>query len=223
MTNYVNITSVSDIRDEFAKLLSEGNFKEDKSGCKMLEIIGASFIADEPAIFGEPNEYIERELEWYLSKSRKVADIPGKTPVIWERVADADGIINSNYGWCIYSEENGFQYTNVLNALEDNINSRQAVMIYQRPTMHTDAYENGRSDFICTNAHQYVWDHEVEQLNCIVQMRSNDAIFGYKNDFAWADHVHRDLCADLGVEVGEITWQVGSLHVYERHFNLIGQ
>jgi len=211
--------SVHNIRDTFIAMLEDEQFKTDKTGCKMLEIPGASFIADENTIFGKPNEYIERELQWYLSKSRQVADIPGKTPAIWESVADKDGKINSNYGWCIYSKENGHQYTAALNALEDNIDSRRAIMIYQRPTMHVDAFENGMNDFVCTNAHQYLWNGQ--SLDAIVQMRSNDAIFGYKNDFAWADHVHKDLCADLGVEQGEIFWQVGSLHVYERHFNLV--
>ena len=220
MTFY-SINTVQDIRSYFKFLLESGMFKKDKSGVKMLEIIGASFEANENSIFGKPNEYIKRELEWYKSMSRDVQDIPGKTPAIWEKVADKDGIINSNYGWCIYSPENYSQYFKVLNALEENINSRQAVMIYQRPSMHEDAYENGRSDFICTNAHQYVWNSQEEELECVVQMRSNDVVFGYRNDLAWADHVHKDLCADLGVEQGPITWQVGSLHVYERHFYLV--
>jgi thymidylate synthase len=52
-------------------------------------------------------------------------------------------------------------------------------------------------------------------------MRSNDAIFGFKNDRAWQHHVLTKLAADLNVEVGNITWQVGSLHVYARHFFLV--
>jgi len=214
-----SINNVHDVQVEFKFKLASQDFKTDKSGCKMLEIPGASFIANENAIFGEPNSYIERELEWYKSQSLFVKDIPGKTPAIWDKISDEDGKINSNYGWCIYSEENGHQYMNVLNTLEDNIESRQAIMIYQRPTMHTDAYENGMSDFICTSGHQYLWNGE--KLDAIVQMRSNDAVFGYKNDFAWADYVHKDLCADLGVEQGNIFWQAGSLHVYERHFDLV--
>jgi len=52
-------------------------------------------------------------------------------------------------------------------------------------------------------------------------MRSNDVVFGYKNDYAWQVHVHEQLANDLGVIPGEIHWNVGSLHVYERHFNLV--
>ena len=53
-------------------------------------------------------------------------------------------------------------------------------------------------------------------------MRSNDVVFGYKNDYAWQKHVLDMLAADLFVEPGEIYWNAGSLHVYSRHFHLIG-
>ena len=53
-------------------------------------------------------------------------------------------------------------------------------------------------------------------------MRSNDAIFGYPNDLAWQRHVLDELSDDLDVHPGEIIWNVGSLHIYERHYDMIG-
>jgi thymidylate synthase len=52
-------------------------------------------------------------------------------------------------------------------------------------------------------------------------MRSNDVVFGYKNDYAWQQYVLKTLASDLGIEPGAIQWQVQNLHVYERHFNLV--
>jgi thymidylate synthase len=52
-------------------------------------------------------------------------------------------------------------------------------------------------------------------------MRSNDVIFGYRNDYAWQLHVLQHMAEDLGYEVGDIHWQVQNLHVYERHFDLV--
>ena len=92
-------------------------------------------------------------------------------------------------------------------------------MIYTRPSMWLDYDLNGRSDFMCTNTVQYMI--RGGQLHAIVQMRSNDAIFGYKNDKAWQSHVQEKLAADLGVEVGPLHWNVGSLHVYARHYYLV--
>lgn len=211
---------VADIRAEFIDLLKTGSFVVDKSGVQMLEIRSASFLADEDAIFGTPNrDYIRREIDWYKSQSLSVNDIPGGPPTIWKQVADKEGYINSNYGWCIWSPDNGSQYSKVLNELKSQPNSRRAVMIYTRPTMWDEYNLNGMSDFMCTNAVQYMIRDD--KVHAVVQMRSNDVVFGYKNDWSWQKHVLDMLATDLDVEPGNIYWNAGSLHVYSRHFHLI--
>jgi len=217
--------SCSLIKKQFEKLLKKKAYVKDKTGVKTIEIINASFIADDAVIFGSVNEdYVKRELEWYKSQSLNVNDIPGGPPEIWKQVSSKDGFINSNYGWCIYSEENGNQYNNAKIELSINVCSRRAIMIYNRPSMHDDYHVDGMSDFMCTNAVQYlIRDGKVHAL---VYMRSNDAVFGYKNDYAWQKHVLQQLVSDLNdnwihVEVGNIYWNVASMHVYERHFHLI--
>ena len=217
---------VQDIRQYFIDELANSRFVTDKTGVKTIEMVGANFEADEPAIFGKPNEdYIARELEWYKSKSLYVKDIPGgkqeaAPPEIWTSVACADGKINSNYGWAIWSTENHHQYHHAFSELKRNPESRRAVMIYTRPRMWFDYNENGRSDFMCTNAVQYMIRDN--RLIAIVQMRSNDVVFGYRNDFAWQKYVADSLSDDLKLHnPPKIIWCVGSLHVYERHFKIV--
>ena len=217
---------VEDIREYFKDLLKNEAYVTDKSGVKTVEMIGASFIADEESIFGPLNEdYIRREIDWYLSQSLYVDDIEGKVPAIWEMVSSRHSRINSNYGWCVFSEENGAQFSNALRALAADQNTRQAIMIYNRPTMHVDSKADGMADFMCTNAVQFVIRDNT--LHAIVQMRSNDVVFGYRNDRAWQDYVLRQLHHALSVryypdlQLGDIHWSVGSLHVYSRHFSLI--
>lgn len=42
-----------------------------------ISIVAASFVANRPYILRESNQdYIERELQWYLSESLNVKDIP---------------------------------------------------------------------------------------------------------------------------------------------------
>ena len=217
---------VYDIRQILADELYDKNFVTDKSGVATIEILNAAFIANEPAIFGTPNEdYIERELKWYRSMSRNVNDIPGGTPEIWKMVADKNGMINSNYGWCIYSEENGYQFTKVVEELVKSPLSRRATMIYTRPSMHVDYNKNGMSDFMCTNVVQYFI--RKGKLHASVYMRSNDAIFGYKNDWAWQRYVQKEVLQSINgkcntvYDLGDLYWNVSSLHVYERHFKLV--
>ena len=57
-------------------------------------------------------------------------------------------------------------------------------------------------------------------------MRSNDVIFGYRNDYAWQKYVFLKLRDELyskniKLDIGDIIWQVQYLHVYERHFDLV--
>lgn len=212
---------VEHIREHFIEELKYGRFVTDKTGVKTIEMIGACFEANHKSIFGDVNdEYVERELEWYKSQSLYVDDIPGITPAIWKQVASTEGKINSNYGWAIYSEDNGLQYLNVFDELTKNPNSRRAVMIYTRPTMWSDYNHNGMSDFMCTNAVQYMIRDG--QLVAVVQMRSNDVVFGYRNDYAWQKYVADQLTKDLGLDVEpKIIWNVGNLHVYERHFDKV--
>ena len=220
------VYGVSNIRNIFKEKLKMEDFVIDKTGVKTIEIINAAFFANQPTIFGTVNEdYVQRELEWYKSMSLNVNDIPGGPPEIWKMVANPNGYINSNYGWCIYSQQNGNQYQNVLNELIKNPLSRRATMIYNRPTMHDDYNKGGMSDFMCTNAVQYLIRNN--KLNALVYMRSNDAVFGYKNDYAWQKHVLEELVIDLrnewldDIQIGDIYWNVASLHVYERHFKFV--
>lgn len=217
---------VSDIRTQFRDKLHKLDYVIDKTGVKTIEIVGTSFIADEDAIFGKVNwDYVDRELAWYKSMSLNVKDIPGgvkqetNPPQIWMSVADPEGFINSNYGWAIWSNDNGNQYEHCVAELQKNRDSRRAIMIYTRPEMWYDYNKNGRSDFMCTNSVQYLIRND--KVHAIVQMRSNDAIFGYKNDRAWQEHVLNEVAKDTGYAPGDIIWNAGSLHIYERHFGLV--
>lgn len=214
----------TDLKELFVNKLNNEDFVIDKNGGKVIELIGESFIVNTFAVFGTINEeYVAREIDWYASESLNVYDMP-KTPLIWKQISDKDGYINSNYGWCIFSKENGEQFKNVIRTLRKDKDSRRATMIYNRPAMHTDYNKNGMSDFMCTNAvNYYIRDNK---LNAVVQMRSNDLLFGYKNDSKWADYVLDKMISELlldypELQKGNIIWNAGSLHVYERHFNLI--
>jgi len=224
------VNSTKDIAEVFKKHLKAGNFVKDKTGVKTIEVIGASFVADKPAIFGVPNqEYIKAEIDWYNSKSTNINDIyteeDKEPPQAWQYTANKHGEINSNYGHLIFSKKYHKQYQQVLKELSEvNPDSRRASMIYQRPSIWREYKENGKNDFICTNAvTYYIRDG---YLHAAVQMRSNDVMFGYRNDYAWQRYVQIKLQEDLyynglHVELGYMYWQVQNLHVYERHFDLV--
>ena len=103
------MNDVNDIREYFKNELAAERFTTDKTGQKTIEILGATFIADEPSIFGTPKqEYIDAELAWYESGSTNIYDIHGEgkePPAAWKYSADKYGNINSNYGHLVFSEK----------------------------------------------------------------------------------------------------------------------
>ena len=225
--------NTSDIKQYFVNALAKEDFVMDRSGQKTIEMIGASFFADQPAIFGTPNEsYIEIEKAWYESQSTNVNWIHEtynrNVPEAWKAAANQFGQINSNYGHLIYSDKYHNQYGRVLDELLENPDGRRASMIYTRPSIWEEYNEDGKNDFICTNSvTYYIRDN---QLHCVVQMRSNDVVFGYKNDYAWQLYVLEQMVSDYNdcrqkttpvISAGDIIWQVQNLHVYERHFHLV--
>lgn len=224
---------VSDIRNRFVEVRNDPSHRVGDT----IELIGESFEADEPTIFLKPNEdYIQREIRWYESQSRFVQDIEGKTPKIWESVSSRHGMINSNYGYLLFSDENLNQYGHVLRELKQSHDSRRAVAVYTRPSIHVDAYSDGMVDFICTNTVTYEMRQghddpdDVWTLHAVVNMRSNDAVYGYRNDYAWQLHVLNMLVDDINsdnddgisVRAGSIYWQTASIHIYRRHWHLLG-
>ena len=223
---------IKDIRKKFIQIY-KNNLKYKQPDT--LEIINASFIADEPSIFGTVNyEYIRAELQWYLSQSLNVNDLyhgRKKVPEAWKRTANKDGKVNSNYGYLIFSEEQHKQYSCALSWLLDDPQTRRAVMVYNRPSIHWDYNDDMMDDYICTNAVQYYIRNG--KMDCVVQMRSNDAVIGYRNDYAWQKFVLEQLCTEynqlasiesgqeINVKVGTIYWNVANIHVYQRNYNLI--
>ena len=228
------MTKTDEIKQIFKDKYKNGIFRITNSNVKTVEIQNIQFEADKDYILREPNyEYAEREIKWYESQSLNVYDIEGNVPTIWKQVADVNGDINSNYGWMIFSKENGSQYKNCLWNLVNDPTTRQAVMIYTRPSMQQDWNKNHKHDFCCTHyVHCFLNEDndnkDVKYLKYIVYQRSQDAVFGYDNDILWHKYVLNKLCKDIkenikGYEIvpSPIICNVGSLHVYERHFKYL--
>lgn len=208
------------------------------------ELIHQVFVADKNYIVRKPKQpYQQNELEWFISQSRNIEDLKsmaGFIPKIWEDIAEVTGIVNSNYGWCCLSEENGNQFWNAMKHLEKDRNSRRAIMIYNRPSMHEDwianrgnqnlkwqyksidEYINMKGDFMCCqNNHFMIRDNKLEMT---VHMRSLDAVFGYNADYIWFDWIFNKAVQYLKksypeLERGQMVIYADSVHVYARHYD----
>ena len=153
-------------------------------------------------------EYAEAEWQWYLSGDPNVdmlGKIYGKVPQIWERMADADGDVNSNYGW---QWERNYQLDKVVAQLKNNPDTRQAtISIYDGKEISRYKY-----DTPCTYAVQFTVLKG--KLNMCVVMRSNDLWYGFCNDQYCFSMLQNLVCTRTGYDMGTYYHFAHNLHIY---------
>ena len=153
-------------------------------------------------------EYAEAEWQWYLSGDpsiKKLGDIYGKVPPIWERMADSDGIVNSNYG---YQWNRNDQIHYVVGKLRENPDTRHAAISIYDCKEH-DKY---KKDTPCTYAVQFTILND--KLNMSVYMRSNDLWYGFCNDQYQFSSLQKMIAERLSIDVGWYYHHAHNMHLY---------
>ena len=153
-------------------------------------------------------EYAAAEWAWYLSgdpRIKKLGELYGKIPPIWERMADSNGEVNSNYG---YQWKRHDQLENVINILKKNPDTRQAaISIYDGKEIHQYAH-----DTPCTYAVQFTIVQG--KLYMSVYMRSNDLWYGFCNDQYQFASLQEMVAERLNLPVGTYYHHAHNLHLY---------
>jgi len=153
-------------------------------------------------------EYAEAEWQWYLSGDRninKLGKLYGKIPPIWERMADSDGNVMSNYGWQ-WQRNNQIDY--VVGKLREQPNTRHAaISIYD-----AKEFEQYRKDTPCTYAIQFTRLND--KLNMSVYMRSNDIWYGFCNDQYQFSMLQKMIAERLSIEIGWYYHHAHNMHLY---------
>jgi thymidylate synthase len=153
-------------------------------------------------------EYAEAEWQWYLSGDRniiKLGDIYGKIPQIWQRMANPEGKVNSNYGW---QWERKYQLDKVVAQLKADPNTRQAaISIYDGKEIKDYKY-----DTPCTYAVQFTVVKG--KLNMCVVMRSNDLWYGFCNDQYQFSKLQEMVSKRTDYDVGTYYHFAHNLHIY---------
>lgn len=176
--------------------------------------------------FQTPKKYVKAELDWYKSMDLSIIGHEGiESNPTWQSCCTKDDKkeVNSNYGWCVFSEENGSQYDNCLEVLKKDKTTRNAIIIYNRPSIYKEYKRDGMHDMTCTMySHFFIRNNKLYMVH---QMRSNDIRFGFIcSDLAWNCFVYQNMYEDLketypDLEVGVIRWTSDSMHLYSRHFD----
>ena len=155
-------------------------------------------------------DYAKAEWQWYLTGNRsiiKLGDIYGKIPQIWQRMANAEGEVNSNYGW---QWERQNQLDKVVKMLRRNPDTRQAtISIYDGKEMN-----QYKHDTPCTYAIQFTVVNDM--LNMCVTMRSNDLWYGFCNDQYCFSQLQKLVAEETDYDIGSYYHFAHNLHLYEK-------
>ena len=194
-------------------------------------------------------KYLAGELAWYLRADNDIEFI-SKFSSFWKKVADKNGLVNSNYGDILlrshpstreslelpkHESDSTLAYVGnidlssrlevnqlkwVYDSLVKDKFSRQAVAFLNCPYYQ---YMNN-TDFVCTMYINFWIRHDT--LDMKVQMRSNDIFFGLSYDAPWFSFLHQSMFLNLKkiypeLRLGMYYHCADNIHFYERHFDLV--
>ena len=198
-------------------------------GQKIREIIGASFVIEDPRnrLLYIPERkfslsYVMAEILWYALGENKTEWI-GNYSAMWNKISDDGTTANSAYGSRIFkahpriSNSEFVQWEYVKDELKRDPDSRRAVIHIRTPEDSVHA----KLDVPCTLSLQFFI--RKNKLVLIVNMRSTDLIFGLGNDVPAFTFMQEMMANELGVELGQYIHVSNSLHIYEKHFEMCEQ
>ena len=161
--------------------------------------------------------YAESEWQWYLTglpNVKMLGEIYGKVPDIWQRMANEEGYVNSNYG---YQWQRHYQLDMVVDMLKKNPNTRQATI----SIFDGKEREKYDKDTPCTYAIQFTILNN--KLNMCVTMRSNDLWYGFCNDQYCFSKLQLMVADKLEIRLGEYYHFAHNLHLYNNIIEKINE
>ena len=211
----------------FGLITKEAGSAESRDGAVVGEVLNAVTTIVDPTrcilkskIRKLPMRYAVGELLWYMSGNPALDAIRLYTGA-WDRMSDNGVTVNSNYGdriqkaTCEYSRETFNQLKMVEDILRKDPSSRQAV-IHIKQARNLLKYPS--KDVNCTVCLQFFVREN--KLYMTTYMRSNDLWMGFPNDIFQFTAIQVYLAMRLGYNLGSYTHIAGSLHLYDRDYQV---
>jgi len=208
---------IDEVIHDIAGSLSKNGIETsiDRKGCnaKILEVLNYNFTISNSVNVFSGLKWFKQDPIWMLDEI--ISELLALNPPLMHRhfpgvlsnFTNYSGRHNYTYGerWIEFTQIKG-----ILDKLSNDRNSRQAVMvIYRGIDTHSDNW-----DVPCTLTHQFLIRNG--ECHIIVNMRSSDLFRGFKYDVVLASFLNLIISAFLGVKSGSISFNIGSMHVYQK-------
>lgn len=201
------------------KALSENGKEYAPRGRRIKELLNVSVEIENPKkrILSTPIRKISLpfafgELLWYLSANNKVEPMEYYSKMM-KSFSDDGETLNSAYGYRIFGKHKDLpfdQWQFVVDKLKEDPDSRQAIIHLHTPN------NKPTKDEVCTLTLQFFIRNG--KLDMVVNMRSNDIIWGFTYDVFSFTTFQELMANELGVDVGKYFHNAGSMHIYEKDY-----
>lgn len=214
---FITADSADELFEKVVSALSDNPVDDSKMA---YELVNANLQLTNPTkntmcncIRKMPLRYAIGELLWYNSCNPSWKAIYPYSK-FWKGISDNGSTVNSNYGWCIRKKYGFDQWEMVKKLLQENTNSRQAIIHIKEAR---NLIDNPTKDLNCTIALQFLLRNN--KLDLIVTMRSNDIWLGLPYDLFNFTCMQIQMAMELGVDIGMYYHNAGSLHIYKEDVN----
>lgn len=223
--DFITTTIVAENADQVflqtLKLLHDHGDESSPRGLKIRELVNFSFKLTNPRkrMITLPMRrmslpYAFGEWLWYLTGSNDMETMAYYGSNM-KNFSDDGVTLNSAYGYRIFGKHKMTpfdQWQFVVDKLREDKDSRQAIIHLHTPN------NQPTKDEVCTLTLQFMIRNE--KLDMIVNMRSNDLVWGLTYDLFNFTMIQELIANELDVEVGNYYHNAGSMHIYENYFHL---
>lgn len=206
-------------------ILTHGTRKTDRTGTGTLSVFGRQLRFDLaqgfPLVTTKKlhTKSIFHELLWFLSGDTNITYLQEHNVSIWDEWADEQGELGPVYGsqWRSWQTADGRaidQISQVIQQIKHNPESRRHIV---------SAWNVGEVAKMALPPCHYVFQFYVadHKLSCMFTMRSIDTFLGLPFNLASYALLTHMVAAQCGLDVGELIWSGGDVHIYDNHLEQV--
>lgn len=209
--------------DLMAKILKEGEIREDRTGTGTLSLFGERLEFDLRGAFPIVTtkqvhfKSVVGELLWFLSGSTKIKDLHAMGVKIWDSWSNSEGDLPHIYGeqWRNFGSDGFLQGADQINSLISQI---KADPLSRRHIV--SAWNPGVVDFSALAPCHVLFQMYVSnngELSCHMYQRSADIFLGVPFNIASYALLTHMMAQQTGIKPGKLVISFGDVHLYCNH------